>query len=66
MLSVKFVLGSGPFGEVGVLEPIYQKYYVDVLGFEYFAVSATAIPIKKLLFTFIIYCNFKLAISGWY
>ncbi|XP_045028532.1 uncharacterized protein LOC123471361 [Daphnia magna] len=36
--------GGGPLGEDGILRPIYQKYYEEVLGLHNPAVSATAIP----------------------
>nr|CAH0105607.1 unnamed protein product [Daphnia galeata] len=36
--------GGGPLGEGGILRPIYQKYYEEVLGLDNPAVSATAIP----------------------
>ncbi|KAK4009143.1 hypothetical protein OUZ56_018226 [Daphnia magna] len=35
---------GGPLGEDGILRPIYQKYYEEVLGLDNPAVSATAIP----------------------
>ncbi|KZR98923.1 Uncharacterized protein APZ42_005428 [Daphnia magna] len=35
---------GGPFGEDGILRPIYQKYCEVVLGLDNPAVSATAIP----------------------
>ncbi|KAK4009619.1 hypothetical protein OUZ56_018753 [Daphnia magna] len=36
--------GGGPLGEYGILRPIYQKYYEEVLDLDNPAVSATAIP----------------------
>lgn len=59
MLTVKFVSGGGPLGEGGILRPIYQKYYEEVLGLDNPAVSATAIPVTNTFFTCIIYCDFK-------
>ncbi|KAI9552668.1 hypothetical protein GHT06_020541 [Daphnia sinensis] len=35
---------GGPFGEDGILRPIYQKYYEEVLGLDNPALSVTAIP----------------------
>ncbi len=42
------MLGGGPLGEDGVLRPIYQKYYEEVLGLDNPTVSATAIPVKNI------------------
>lgn len=42
------MLGGGPLGEDGILRPIYQKYYEEVLGLDNPAVSATAIPVRVL------------------
>lgn len=39
--------GGGPLGEGGILRPIYQKYYEEVLGLDNPAVSATAIPVTN-------------------
>lgn len=47
---MKFVLGGGPLGEGGILRPIYQKYYEEVLGLDNPAVSATAIPVNNSSF----------------
>jgi hypothetical protein len=50
MLTVSFMLGGGPLGEGGILRPIYQKYYEEVLGLDNPAVSATAIPVNNTSF----------------
>ena len=42
------MLGGGPLGEDGVLRPIYQKYYEEVLGLDNPAVSGTAIPVRNI------------------
>ena len=42
------MLGGGPLGKNGILRPIYQKYYEEVLGLYNPAVSATAIPVRIL------------------
>ncbi|KAK4028546.1 hypothetical protein OUZ56_021551 [Daphnia magna] len=43
--------GGGPLGEDGILRPIYQKYYEEVLGLDNPAVSATAIPLQDAIDT---------------
>jgi hypothetical protein len=41
-------VGGDPLVEDGVLRPIYQKYYEEVLGLDNPAGSATAIPVRNI------------------
>ena len=42
------MLGGGPLSEDGVLRPICQKYYEEVLGLDIPAVSASEIPVRNI------------------
>jgi len=65
MLTVSFMLGGGPLGEGGILRPIYQKYYEEVLGLDNPAVSATAIPVNNTSFHFLWYYQPDPNVLGW-
>jgi hypothetical protein len=39
------LLGDGPLWKNGVLSPLFQKYYEQILGLDNPAVAATAIPV---------------------